>query len=62
MRDGAVVDHFSLNDTGGDTPRRVIRAMVGRDLNEMYPKIAATPGEPVLALKDWSVSHTVPGG
>jgi ABC-type sugar transport system ATPase subunit len=61
MRDGAVVDHFSLSDTGGDTPRRVIRAMVGRDLNEMYPKIAATPGEPVLALKDWSVSHTVPG-
>jgi ABC-type sugar transport system ATPase subunit len=60
MRDGAVVDHFSLKD-GGDTPRRVIRAMVGRDLSEMYPKITAPVGEPVLTLKNWSVSHTVPG-
>jgi ABC-type sugar transport system ATPase subunit len=61
MRDGAVVDHFSLKDAGGDTPRRVIRAMVGRDLNEMYPKRGASAGEPSLTLKDWSVSHTVPG-
>ena len=61
MRDSAVVDHFRLKDTGGDTPRRVIRAMVGRDLSEMYPKIAAKVGEPSLTLRDWSVSHSVPG-
>ena len=61
MRDGSVVDHFRLHETGGDTPRRVIRATVGRDLSEMYPKIPAPVGEPVFTLKDWSVSHTIPG-
>lgn len=61
MRDGSVVDHFRLQDAGGDTPRRVIRAMVGRDLSEMYPKVPATIGEPVFALEDWSVSHTAAG-
>ena len=50
MRDGAVVDHFRLERTG-DTPRRVIRAMVGRDLSEMYPKRPAALGEPVLELR-----------
>ena len=54
MRDGAVADHFRL-ERGGDTPRRVIRAMVGRELTEMYPKRAAQPGAPVLELQDWSV-------
>ncbi|MET0744373.1 MAG: sugar ABC transporter ATP-binding protein, partial [Microvirga sp.] len=60
MRDGAVVDHFRL-EGGRDTPRRVIKAMVGRDLAEMYPKVSAPPGAPVLELKDWSVAHPVPG-
>jgi ABC-type sugar transport system ATPase subunit len=61
MRDGSVVDHFRLHEAGGDTPRRVIRAMVGRDLSEMYPKIPAPVGEPILTLRNWSVSHMVPG-
>ncbi len=61
MRDGSVVDHFSLHEAGGDTPRRVIRAMVGRDLGDMYPKIPAQMGEVMLTLKDWSVGHTVRG-
>ena len=60
MRDGAVVDHFRLEGTR-DTPRRVIRAMVGRDLTEMYPKVAAPVGAPVLALRDWSVANPVAG-
>ena len=54
MRDGTVVDHFRL-ERGGDTPRRVIRAMVGRELTEMYPKRPVPPGEPVLELRNWSV-------
>jgi ABC-type sugar transport system ATPase subunit len=61
MRDGSVVESFRRHEAGGDTPRRVIRAMVGRDLSEMYPKVPAPIGEPVFTLKDWSVSHTIPG-
>ena len=64
MRDGAVVDHFRLDRAAGlagDTPRRVIRAMVGRDLAEMYPKAAAPVGEPLLSLRNWSVSSAKPG-
>jgi ABC-type sugar transport system ATPase subunit len=61
MRDGSVVDQFRLHEAVGDIPRRVIRAMVGRDLSEMYPKIPAPLGESVFTLKDWSVSHTVAG-
>ena len=60
MRDGSVVDHFRLEGTR-DTPRRVIRAMVGRDLTEMYPKVAAPIGGSVLELRDWSVANPVAG-
>jgi len=56
MRDGSVVEHFRL-ERGGDTPRRVIRAMVGRELTEMYPKRPAPVGQPVLDLQGWSVRH-----
>lgn len=56
MRDGAVVDHFRL-ERGSETPRRVIRAMVGRELTEMYPKRPAPQREPVLELNGWSVRN-----
>jgi ABC-type sugar transport system ATPase subunit len=59
MRDGSVVDHFVL-EGAGDAPRRVIRAMVGRDLTEMYPKVAAPPGAPVLELRDYSLASSQP--
>ncbi len=60
MRDGSVVDHFRL-EGASDTPRRVIRAMVGRDLAEMYPKVAAPPQDILLSLRDWSVASAKPG-
>ena len=60
MRDGSVVDSFRLEATD-DTPRRVIRAMVGRDLTEMYPKARAVPGDPILQLQQWSVGNPVVG-
>jgi D-xylose transport system ATP-binding protein len=60
MRDGSVVDNFRL-EGGMDTPRRVIRAMVGRDLTDMYPKRRAAQGNTVLELEDWSVADPAPG-
>ena len=59
MRDGSIVDHFRL-ERGGDTPRRVIRAMVGRDLTEMYPKVPTTVGAPVLQLLDYTLANPEP--
>ena len=59
MRDGSVVDHFSLKGER-DTPRRVIRAMVGRDLSEMYPKVAVSAGAPVLELRGYTLASPHP--
>ena len=60
MRDGAVVDHFALKGEP-DTPRRVIRSMVGRDLAEMYPKSSAKIGAPVLELSRYTLANAQPG-
>ena len=61
MRDA----HFRLGRSGGsapgDTPRRVIRAMVGRDLSEMYPKAPAPQGETLLSLRGWTIPSAKPG-
>ena len=59
MRDGSVVDHFALEDEA-DTPRRVIRSMVGRDLTEMYPKTATKIGAPALELRGYTLANPQP--
>lgn len=59
MRDGSVVDHFRLKDEA-DTPRRVIRAMVGRDLTEMYPKTATKLGAAVLERRGYTLASPHP--
>lgn len=56
MRDGAVVDHFRLQGQS-DAPRRIVHAMVGRDLTEMYPKTAAKIGEPIFSIREWTVGN-----
>ncbi len=60
MRDGSIVDHFALKGEP-DTPRRVIRSMVGRDLAEMYPKTANKVGAPVLELKGYTLANAHSG-
>jgi ABC-type sugar transport system ATPase subunit len=55
MRDGAVVDEFRLQQGQSDTPRRIVQAMVGRDLTEMYPKRAAKIGDPIFSIREWTV-------
>ena len=59
MRDGLIVDHFR-HERGGDTPRRVIRAMVGRDLTEMYPKVPTAVGAPMLQLLGYTLANPEP--
>ncbi len=47
LRDGCVVDHGRLPDTDLD---HIVRQMVGRELDELFPKVPHEAGEPLLEL------------
>jgi rhamnose transport system ATP-binding protein len=48
MRDGR---HVLTKPVGELTPQSVIRAMVGRDMDALFPKVAAEPGHVVLKVE-----------
>ncbi len=48
MRDGSYVDTRAIDAT---TPSQLVSLMVGRDVDELFPKVAATLGEPVLQVR-----------
>lgn len=56
IRDGQTVETLDMSDPaiGAD---RIIRGMVGRDLDSYYPERESHPGEEVLRVEDWSVKH-----
>ena len=56
IRDGRTVETLDMRDPGVDTDR-IIRGMVGRDLESYYPDRVSTPGEEVLRIEDWTVWH-----
>ena len=49
MRDGAFVRTAPITDV---TVNDIIRSMVGRDLDALFPKTPASPGEVMLEVKD----------
>jgi putative multiple sugar transport system ATP-binding protein len=55
IRDGKTIETLRLAD--GITQERIIRGMVGRDLESLYPDRDPTIGEEVLRIEDWSVQH-----
>lgn len=56
LRDGMTVD--TLDATRQEVSEdRIIKAMVGRELNDRFPPRSATIGEPVLEVTNWSVYH-----
>ncbi|MCC2316778.1 multiple monosaccharide ABC transporter ATP-binding protein [Cellulomonas chengniuliangii] len=61
IRDGRTIE--TLDMRGGDvTQERIIKGMVGRDLDQRYPDHVSTVGEEVLRIEDWTVHHpTQPG-
>ncbi len=59
MRDGQVVDEFRVEQEK-DVPQRVVRTMVGRDLNELYPKTEHKPGETLFEVRGWFVANPLP--
>ncbi|WP_279536036.1 multiple monosaccharide ABC transporter ATP-binding protein [Blastococcus xanthinilyticus] len=56
IRDGRTVETLDMA-AGEVTQDRIIRGMVGRDLDSYYPERASHPGEEVLRVEDWTVWH-----
>lgn len=64
LRDGATIETIEMAAAGEGESLipRIIRGMVGRDMENMYPSRSADVGEEVFRIEDWHVSHpTQPG-
>ena len=61
IRDGQTIEKLDMR-SGEVTQDRIIRGMVGRDLEHRYPEHEPTLGAEVLRVEDWTVYHpTEPG-
>ena len=56
LRDGQTVDTLDCH-AEKISEDRIIKAMVGRELTDRYPKRIPDIGEPVFEMKNWSVFH-----
>jgi putative multiple sugar transport system ATP-binding protein len=56
IRDGRTVETMDMSDADA-TQDRIIRGMVGRDIESFYPERESSPGEEVLRVEDWTVWH-----
>jgi putative multiple sugar transport system ATP-binding protein len=61
IRDGKTVETYPV-EAGHVDEDRIIRAMVGRSLENRYPDHTPTIGDTVLEVRNWRVEHpTLPG-
>ena len=56
LRDGLTVETLDMA-AGEVTQERIIRGMVGRDLDSFFPERESDPGDEVLRVEDWTVWH-----
>ena len=56
IRDGQTIETLDL-DADDISEERIIRGMVGRDLESRYPERTPEIGEEVLRIEDWTVHH-----
>lgn len=56
LRDGA---YIATKDIGEVTEASLVSMMVGRSIDQLFPKVATTPGATVLELKNVSYRHVV---
>ncbi|TXC67433.1 sugar ABC transporter ATP-binding protein [Piscinibacter aquaticus] len=60
LRDGSTITTIDCRDralSGPASEDLIIRAMVGREMADRYPKRTPKIGEPVFELRDWRVFH-----
>lgn len=61
IRDGRSIETLDMSDPDS-TQERIIRGMVGRDLEHRFPERVPDVGDEVLRIEEWSVEHpTQPG-
>ncbi|MBB4980865.1 MULTISPECIES: multiple monosaccharide ABC transporter ATP-binding protein [Streptomyces] len=58
LRDGRTIETIEIGP-GGISEERIIRGMVGRDLEHRYPERAPDIGEIAFEVEDWSVRHPI---
>ena len=56
LRDGRTIETLDMSDPES-TQNRMIRSMVGRDLEHRFPERTPEIGEEVLRVEDWTVHH-----
>ncbi len=60
LRDGRVIE--TLDVASGITEERLIKGMVGREMNSRFPERTPDIGEEVFRVEDWTVHHPVDVG
>lgn len=61
IRDGSTIETLDMSSPEA-TIARIIRGMVGRDIDHLYPEHVSSPGQEVFRIADWTVMHpTQPG-
>ncbi|MCF3178592.1 sugar ABC transporter ATP-binding protein [Streptomyces polychromogenes] len=58
LRDGRTIETLAIG-AGGVSEERIIRGMVGRDLEHRYPERTPRIGEVAFEIEDWSVRHPI---
>ncbi|MFF7438116.1 multiple monosaccharide ABC transporter ATP-binding protein [Streptomyces sp. NPDC008122] len=58
LRDGRTIETIEIGP-GGISEERIIRGMVGRDLEHRYPERTPDIGEIAFEVEDWSVRHPI---
>jgi putative multiple sugar transport system ATP-binding protein len=56
IRDGKTIETLDFH-AGEVSEERIIRGMVGRDLESRFPERSVSIGEEVLRVEDWTVHH-----
>ncbi|WP_432495636.1 multiple monosaccharide ABC transporter ATP-binding protein [Kineococcus auxinigenes] len=56
IRDGQTIETLDMR-ADAVTEDRIIRGMVGRDLDSRYPERESHPGEEVFRIEGWTVGH-----
>jgi putative multiple sugar transport system ATP-binding protein len=56
LRDGSTVSNMDCHDAP-PAESAIVRAMVGREMQDRYPKRQSNPGEVLFELRDWWVEH-----
>ncbi|MEU3316824.1 multiple monosaccharide ABC transporter ATP-binding protein [Streptomyces sp. NPDC006662] len=58
LRDGRTIETLAIGSEG-ISEERIIRGMVGRDLEHRYPERTPAVGDVAFEIEDWSVRHPI---